>query len=438
MLSHAAYTRQLMHEEDQLLEDLHQLSDEIDHAHHFIHYDLRQQVNKINNDIKDLVYSAVSTTPQQSPQLKEPSSDPDLMTSSDWSEQFLDEQIELQSLNTFDARALDNTRELHSGPKSIKAFLHDEDLHLNFQPINLNKDEQSSHINIQHDVDGIVVEMDSFAGIKIPMHFITSNPDLYINIYHDIKKHVVNNDAAKHSFGQRLATVDGYRLMIGIVPESSSALTTWDGAYKKCSEIMKCFWGEFNQLLLHIPDADKARRSVRKNLTGKNNQSINIIPVDQAFYMSLLDRALSSLTLDSRLLVKIYAVKFGMKDRNSIQLEGIFDHISKVSIHCAAELSSLTANVHLFWAKEGIRQLVGNRGKIFSCLSINEAMNYQSNVDGRALDIKPELRRTCNLPQNLNFIQLYTDTPHTRGQSLWSHPITGKIYIIYEVYLTNL
>lgn len=251
--------------------------------------------------------------------------------------------------------------------------------------------------------------------------------DHYMNIYHDIKKHVSINTSTKNSFGQRLASVEGYRLMFGIVPGSSDVLKTRDAAQKTCTELMKEFWNNFNELLRQVPDKDMARPSYRKNLIGKSNQSINILPVDQAFYMSLLDQALATLKMEKDLHAIIYAVKFGMKDPTTIYLSGKFNKITKISLHCAAELSSSAANVHLLWAKEGIRQIVGNRGRIFSCLSINEALNFQSNMDGRALDISAALRRTSTLPQNINFIQLYSDTPHTRGQLLHAHSVTGKL-----------
>ena len=58
---------------------------------------------------------------------------------------------------------------------------------------------------------------------------------------------------------------------------------------------------------------------------------------------------------------------------------------------------------------------------MLTCLSLFEACNWQSNLDGRALDIPQSLRRLCSIG-NIRFIQFYADTPHRKYE--------GKLYSV--------
>jgi len=41
--------------------------------------------------------------------------------------------------------------------------------------------------------------------------------------------------------------------------------------------------------------------------------------------------------------------------------------------------------MHLMWSRYGVQELVGNRGSLFSALTMNETANFSSNSDHRGL-----------------------------------------------------
>ena len=58
---------------------------------------------------------------------------------------------------------------------------------------------------------------------------------------------------------------------------------------------------------------------------------------------------------------------------------------------------------------------------MLTSLSLFEACNWQSNLDGRALDIPQLLRCLCSIG-NIRFMQFYTDTTHRKYE--------GKLYSV--------
>ncbi|KAK7918664.1 hypothetical protein WMY93_009948 [Mugilogobius chulae] len=117
---------------------------------------------------------------------------------------------------------------------------------------------------------------------------------------------------------------------------------------------------------------------------------------------------------------------FGQKQSSKLNLEQTFDltKVRRVSIHAACDVLSQIGARHL-WSKYALLDLVGSRGALTNALSFREAVNYQSNVDGRPMTVNKELLRIARYP--LNFLQLYADTPHTRLGQYRPHPVSGEI-----------
>ena len=130
-----------------------------------------------------------------------------------------------------------------------------------------------------------------------------------------------------------------------------------------------------------------------------NTLTMNILPEDQQFIFSLLDRALQAETHPD-IEVMIIVTQFGQKDKSPLDLSQCFElpKIKTISIHSACNLNAEEYNTHLLWAREGLREVIGNRGKLFTCLSISEAANFQTNLDIRAIDITADLRRVAKYP----------------------------------------
>lgn len=78
------------------------------------------------------------------------------------------------------------------------------------------------------------------------------------------------------------------------------------------------------------------------------------------------------------------------------------------------------------WSSSGIQEVVGNRGVLRTCLSFADCGAFQSNLDGRPLDVKDDLRNVALHPHNVRFVQLYADVPHLKPKSRF-HPVSGCV-----------
>lgn len=78
------------------------------------------------------------------------------------------------------------------------------------------------------------------------------------------------------------------------------------------------------------------------------------------------------------------------------------------------------------WSSSGIQEVVGNRGVLRTCLSFADCGAFQSNLDGRPLDVKDDLRNVALHPHNVRFVQLYADVPHLKSKSRF-HPVSGCV-----------
>ncbi|KAG9262089.1 hypothetical protein AMEX_G23801 [Astyanax mexicanus] len=177
-----------------------------------------------------------------------------------------------------------------------------------------------------------------------------------------------------------------------------------------------------------LPKQDISRPSIQKNRLY-DLSSFNILPQDQAFFMRLIDSAVLNSQLVESLKSLVITYKFGQKQSTEFNLEEICDVSSLrcISVHSACDISSANGAVHHFWSRYALQDLVGTPGTLFSALSLREAVNFQSNLDGRQMDIDAHLRAVATYPRDITFIQLYADTPHTRLPNTRLHPITGDI-----------
>lgn len=47
--------------------------------------------------------------------------------------------------------------------------------------------------------------------------------------------------------------------------------------------------------------------------------------------------------------------------------------------------------MHVMWSRSGLEEWVGDRGALFPALGMSETANFQSNLDGRRVDVCREL-----------------------------------------------
>lgn len=102
------------------------------------------------------------------------------------------------------------------------------------------------------------------------------------------------------------------------------------------------------------------------------------------------------------------------------------EHVKKITVHSAVNIASDIDDIDLMWSSSGIREVIGNRGVLRTCLSFTDCGTFQSNLDGRPLDLKDDRRRVALHPHNVRFVQLYADVPHIKLKSRF-HPVSGCI-----------
>lgn len=272
-------------------------------------------------------------------------------------------------------------------------------------------------ISKSFDIDGEVVELDNFNSIKSNIHYLKLNANYIDNVYHLLKKHKEHNTNLKNSFGIHIAYTEGYRVTLAISPMSERIGLTQNMAKAWIREVEQ----NFVKLMNSIPEVEMKRPSLRKNVLN-DTQNMHILPQDQDFFWDILEQAIGHVELHRQIEFVRIATKFGTKYSDALDLKTSFNtkQMKCLSLHCAVELTY--ENHHIFWAREGLYDIIGDKGKVFPSLSITEAMNFQSSLK---TTISADLKNICMFPDQVMFIQMYADTPHMKTD-LHPHPISGK------------
>lgn len=115
-----------------------------------------------------------------------------------------------------------------------------------------------------------------------------------------------------------------------------------------------------------------------------------IAPDDQCIIPKCVQEAINTNEeRDFELLCFYY--RFGEKASKGIRLaEFGKENTEHATVHSAVNIGT-DCDIDLLWSVDGLQQTVGRRGTISTCLSFSDCGNFQSNVDGRTLDIGIEL-----------------------------------------------
>ncbi|CAM4685443.1 unnamed protein product [Leuciscus chuanchicus] len=323
---------------------------------------------------------------------------------------------------------------------TIKDFLCDDSIHLSVSPTTLSNLEQSLFLDFAFDIDGVVVELEGLSGLKLPVPYLTfpkPSKATMRPVFHLLKKHIRSNNYSRLGFrcfqlsrGISLAKSQGWQLSLCLIPRGHQGDTSIDSAAKMDQEALERFRAiaeTLQRLLKSVPTKDMKRPTMQKNRLYDLSH-FNILKQDQDFFFDVFDRALQSQPIDC-LKPIIILCQFGQKDRSHLNLSELCYErgFRCISIHAACEIGSLHENIHHFWSKYALEDLVGNKGSIFCPLSLREALNFQTNLDGQCMEISNDLLSTVMFPKDITFLQLYADTPHNRLESWFSHPVSGEV-----------
>lgn len=182
-------------------------------------------------------------------------------------------------------------------------------------------------------------------------------------------------------------------------------------------------------LMQRLSADDMERPTVKKNKLY-DLSCFNILPPDQDFFLNLMDIAVENTEKTDALRPCIILSKFGQKQRSPLNLSDVcvLSKVTCISIHTGCEIQSAHNNTHHFWSNYALQDLVGRRGQLYPALSLREAVNFASNLDGKEMDIQPDLANIAKFPpQQITFLQLYAVTPHNRMDNWFPHPVSGEI-----------
>lgn len=326
----------------------------------------------------------------------------------------------------------------------VELFLHDAELRFPVFPSTYERDE--GLLGTTYDIDGVVVEVKYLEGIVPYLPLLNFTPPTIQNVkkhFHLLKKHVPLAgkgkrwlDAFHQVRGVTLGMVTGgYFLNLTVVPrEGTEHLHLFEAgvapvfALKSIQKVRDYFVHS----LTTLTGTDLARESIVKNSLS-NPSKFNVLDDDQEFILNLLGKAAREAEPDSAKFMWTLT-RFGQKREWPLFLHGLAapENTTAVSVHVACTLSAKPGSgVHVLWSSSGLEGWIGDRGEMFPALSVSEAANYQSNLDGRPMDIGRDLLGFVMGGQvvagNLTFLQLYTNSPHTHLPRVYKHPVSGCV-----------
>ena len=306
--------------------------------------------------------------------------------------------------------------------------------------VNAEQAEQDKYLEFTADIDGCVVEMTDMRGISMDITHITfyeKGKTMLQRISHRLRKHIDVNQMStsalrnfSHCLGFQVFYQNGWDCIYGLIPDETArqeSITTEMITLLSEDHFLKLK----RDFRLKLQDA--ARRQRFPKSMAKNNivtfNRFRILPDEQRDILGLLQDAMDAVSPPTALRRCLFLYKFGEKREQPMDLSCFNKElVNKVTIHIACNIHSKT-QMDLLWSTTGITQVVGNRGTITPCLSMNECGNFQSNLDGRMMDISPDLRKVFRYPERMTFIQLYADVPHNTPTAR-KHPVSGSICCI--------
>lgn len=153
---------------------------------------------------------------------------------------------------------------------------------------------------------------------------------------------------------------------------------------------------------------------------------IFVLPDDSCHILSAVQEVQDSFT-DNHFSFIVFCFRFGEKMSGGLDLRCFkSEHVKKITVHSAVNITSDVDDIDLMWSSSGIQEVVGNRGVLRTCLSFADCGAFQSNLDGRPLNVKDDLRNVALHPHNVRFVQLYADVPHLKPKSRF-HPVSGCV-----------
>lgn len=300
----------------------------------------------------------------------------------------------------------------------------------------INHDAALVWLNYVTDIDGCVLELEGVSGFKgVVRHITICNNDRFSLKYVKsvLKKHVNLTNYSKvdltmfnNCLGTQIFYAEGWECWIGLLPVAHGNKESL--MKERIAEITYQYFCDlrlrFKKRLSEYAYQGIARRTLMKNDIN-NIKKVFVLPDDSAAILRALQDACEGYRSD-RLKPVVFCFRFGEKMTNGLDLKSFHrEGISNITVHAGIDISC-DCGVDLMWSMSGIQEVVGCRGSISTCLSLNDCGNYQSNLDGKQIDLSRDLLDICRFPAQVRFFQMYADVPHCKP-SCRVHPVSGLI-----------
>ncbi|XP_062597385.1 uncharacterized protein LOC134258817, partial [Saccostrea cucullata] len=272
----------------------------------------------------------------------------------------------------------------------------------------------------------------------MPVRHITLFPHDHAslrNVRSVLKKHIKLPQYSKselmtfsNSLGFQLFYERGWECWIGLIPVHQMHSVALSKQQVRQQTLATFFQlrESFKTSLMTLALRGEATRTLQKNDIN-DARKMFILPDDCCPILEALQTSLDELPQSGFLRPIIFCFRFGEKMTCGLSLSDFFTElILRTTIHVAGNILSDSEDVDLLWSTVGLEQVIGHRGTLSSCLSFTDCGNYQSNLDGRAMDVKDCLMKICRFPQDVQFVQLYADIPHRQPNGRY-HPVSGCI-----------
>ena len=132
---------------------------------------------------------------------------------------------------------------------------------------------------------------------------------------------------------------------------------------------------------------DRIGRTLAKN-DMNDVRKLFVLPDDSSLILNEFQKSIEEAEIDNHFEIISFCFRFGEKATDGVSLNHFKrEHRKRVTIHCAVDISS--DEIELMWSRAGVQEIVGERGVLNSCYSFRDCVCYQSNLDGRLMDIIP-------------------------------------------------
>ena len=322
-------------------------------------------------------------------------------------------------------------------------FLHRED-YIGVRSVGIRQTELNIFFDIVPDVDGVVLEWNDISSISHSVRkiYLAPSDERSIKPVNNLlKKHVILSQYSptqlktfNHCCGSQLMYESGWEYWFALIPDPDQTQNMNQDNKDMSTLTYKMILSVRNEFRKKLQNC--AASALVLNTCMKNNLNdariITILPDDQKVILNILQECIKSTEAPVGFKTIFFSFRFGEKSTHGFDIPTKCSQaIDRVTAHFGVKLIPLTG-IDAMWSRQGLQSLIGNRGSLTSAMSFFESANFQSNLDGRNMDVTGELLNVCFEPQNVQFIQLYTDSPHLRPNCRY-HPVSGSIAITSAV-----